>query len=73
MEKVSEIETLGIFIDSVTDIVGPIFVEEAITTVSGKTGETGEYLAATVLLMIPINRKPSVVKNFRDVKKGDRS
>lgn len=73
INKVLEIETLGIYIDSMTEIVGPILIEEDITTINGKKGEKGEYISINVSLMVPINRRPTLVKDLKDFKKGDRS
>lgn len=65
VNSITEIETLGIFIESITDFVGPILVDENSCTLSGKKIEIGEYLAATISVMIPINKKPSVIKDFK--------
>lgn len=69
MEKLSEIEKLGIYIESLNDIVGPIFTEEESETISGKKEDIGKYLYVNVSLMIPLDRKSAVIKEFKDLKK----
>lgn len=65
VEKILEIETLGILIESITDFVGPILIDEDIVTLSGRKAEIGDYLSATISVIIPLNKKPSIVKEFK--------